>query len=56
MDKEEIVKRIEELNTKINATITRAMMLTPDEEQELNRYFTEMEELKFKLKSEDGVK
>jgi hypothetical protein len=56
MNKEEKTKRVVELGNLINATIAKAIKLTPEQEQELNRYFVEMEKLKFELTTENGAK
>lgn len=55
MNKEEIQKRIVELELEINTTISKAIMLTREQVHNLDLYYAEMEQLKFQLRSDDGV-
>lgn len=57
MNKEEIQKRIVELNNQINTTLSKAIMLSKEQVHDLDLAYAEMENLQFKLKElEDGTK
>jgi hypothetical protein len=53
MNKEEIQKRIAEVELQINETISKAIMLTRDQIHNLDMAYAEMEHLQFQLRSLD---
>lgn len=58
MNKEEIQKRIGEVEASINETLSKAIMLSREQIHNLDLAYAEMERLKFQLRSldEDGSK
>jgi replicative DNA helicase len=56
MSKEEIRKQIVQIESEINLTIAKAVMLSKDQVTKLDNLYSEMERLQFKLsEEEDGV-
>lgn len=55
MNKEEIEKRIVEVNNQINQTLAKAMMLTREQVHDLDLAYAEMERLQFQLRSLDDA-
>jgi len=51
MNKEEIQKRIVEVEKEINVVLSKAMMLTREQIHELDLAYAEMERLQFQLRS-----
>ena len=57
MNKEEIEKRIVEVESDINSIISKAMMLSREQIHNLDLAYAEMERLQFQLRSlDDGSK
>lgn len=53
MNKEEIQKRIVEVERTIDSVLAKAIMLNREQMNELNSAYSEMERLQFQLKSLD---
>lgn len=55
MNKKEIEKEVNELEFKINSAMTKAIALSQEEIRELDKAYSLLEELKFKLRSYNGA-